>query len=580
MGDNSLNSFLRDNLKLCRRSLVAVAIFSFCVNLLMLSVPLYLLQLYDRVVPNRSGDTLLFLTAIMISALIALASLEAIRSFILVKIGHWLDRQLSEHLLSGTIVRRVYKQRGSSVRALRDLATVRNFFWDPALLSILDIPWTPLFVFVLFMLHPLIGGITLAGVIILLVLVFVNEKLTRPLIQRSGDASSKLLDNASTIVRNADAIEAMGMRNNLVKLWQKSNEDSLSDHVQAIRRGGWISAGVKFLRFGLQIAVIGSAAWLIINGELTGGAMIASILLMRRAVSPMDTAIGSWKSVQKVRAALQQVSKYLDVAPTLRDSPDLPEPNGNLVVNKLTYRHRGSSKPVLYKIDFQLQPGESLGLVGPSAAGKTTLARLLVGIAWPTSGVVRIGGIDIGNWDSEHRGPFIGYLPQNVEMFSGTFRQNIARMADGELEAVGKAAEIAGVHDLILQFPKGYETEIGEEGAYLSGGQRQRIALARAIYGTPKLVVLDEPDANLDREGRAALINVIKYLKQTGTIVILITHHSDIVRYLDKVMILKKARAEVLSNSSEKPKEKPYKRGREADERTQKVNLKKGEGFP
>ncbi len=558
MSEQTLNTYLRDSLKACRQSFFAVVIFSFFVNLLMLTVPVFLLQIYDRVIPNKSTDTLIFLTLIAVFALITLSALDAIRSAILMRIGAWLDHRLSSHIISGTINRSLRKERPSSIRVLHDLASLRNFFSSPALITILDLPWAPVFTLVLFLLHPLIGTITLIGLIILAGLAVLNEYLSRSLVKNSEMSASKLTEYASSVVKNSDVIEAMGMRKNFLNQWNQKNQASLETHAKSAAKTGWISTLAKFIRFALQIGVISCAGWLIMNDQLSGGAMMASVLLMRRAIGPMGMAISSWKSVLTARNALHQISYRLDIAPTLRSSPPMAQPNGALSVEKVTYYYPKSKKPVLYKIDFSIDPGTSLGIGGPTAAGKSTLARLLVGIAKPSSGKIKLGGTNIRQWDSDDLGPYIGYLPQDVELFAGTFRQNIARMEEGDLSEVIEAAKIANVHDMIMQFPQQYDTEIGDQGAFLSGGQRQRIALARAAYRNPKLIILDEPDANLDREGREALVNAITKLKQKGAMIILISHQSGMLKLTDNVIMLKKARAEKISEDhQEKPLQAP-----------------------
>lgn len=552
MSKQTLNAFLRDTLDACRQSFFAVVFFSFFVNLLMLTVPIYLLQLYDRVIPNRSTETLIFLTMIAIAAIITLSVLDAIRRSILTRMGVWLDRRLSSHVISGTVRRSLKKEKPSSVRVLNDLATLRNFCSEPTLLSILDLPWAPIFTFVLFLLHPLIGTITLIGLVLLAGLAFLNEHISRSLVENSEASSNQLTEYASSVIKNSDVIEAMGMRQNFLNQWNLKNEASLANQAKFVSKTGWISTTAKFLRFVLQVSVVFSAAWLIMNDELTGGAMMASVLLMRRAIAPMEKAISSWKSVLKARNALKQVSYRLDIAPTLQARPPLAQPSGSLAIEKLTYAYSKNAKPVLYKINFEIAPGQSLGIGGPTAAGKSTLARLLVGIAKPTSGHVRLGGTNLTQWDADELGPYIGFLPQDVELFAGTFRQNIARMEDGEMYAVIEAAMIAGVHEMITQFPKRYETEIGDAGAFLSGGQRQRIALARAVYRNPKLVVLDEPDANLDKEGKQALAGAIEKLKEKGSMIILISHQSSMLKLTDNVIMLKKAKAERIPKPVEK----------------------------
>ena len=551
MSDNtkSIHPYLKQNLLLCRNSLIAVLIFSFCINLLMLVVPLYLLQIYDRVLPNRSFDTLIFLSIIVVVAVITLTALDAIRSFILLRLGIWLERRLGGHVLAATIARRLRQRSNASSQDLRDLVTLRNFLSSSSLYAILDAPWAPIFIAVLFFLHPLLGTVTLVGAFILIGLAILNELITRKVAKQSKDASGNNVDLASSFARNADAIEAMGMRSNLINQWDRKNAASLAWHQRSATRSRWITAIAGFIRLLVQIIVLGTAAWLILNNELTAGALIASMLLMRRAMSPMEQSIRSWKKVIETRTALSRINRRLSSAPSLKQKATLPMPNGGLSVHKMTYYHSRSNPPVLDRINFSIEPGEALGLVGTTAAGKSTLSRLLVGNAEPYSGYIRWGGIDLVRWDSEDLGPHIGYLPQAVELFAGTVRQNIARMSMGDADAVIEAAKLAGVHEMIMQFPQGYETDIGEEGAILSGGQKQRIALARAVYKSPKLIVLDEPDANLDRDGKKALGRAIRKLKERGSMIVLITHHPETLKYVDRVLMLSKAKLQAVPDA-------------------------------
>lgn len=537
--DTSWNPFLRDCLRLQRNSFVAVALFSFVINLLMLTVPLYLLQIFNRVVPSKSQDTLLFLTGIVVVAVITLSLLESSRRYIFVRIGSWLDNRLGGLVMSGSIARSVSESRTTSAQGLKDLATVRRLFANSALFPILDAPWTPIFLFVLFALHPLIGLISLLGAMALFAVALINELSTSEIINDANDASTKADNYASSVLRNSDAIEAMGMRPAVIAAWEKHHSVAVDLNAQASMRANRIVSIAKFIRMMLQIIVIGTAGLLVLRDQLSAGALIASVLLMRRAVAPMDRAIGSWKLVVKARKAFNNVSQRLDQAPELNASNTLQIPQGYLSVRDLQFQYPKASKPILRSVTFKAYPGEVIGLAGNTAAGKSTLARLLVGLGKPDSGYVRLGGVDLTSWSAADRGPFVGYLPQNVELFSGTVRQNIARMADGEFETVIRAARIAGVHDMILRFPDAYDTEIGEEGAYLSGGQRQRIALARAIYGNPRIVILDEPDANLDGDGQAGLAQAVGEMKRAGGIVVIISHHQVILKIADRLLLLR-----------------------------------------
>lgn len=544
-----MHPYLQAHLNSSRKLFIALAVFSLCINLLTLTIPLYLLQIYNRVIPNRSIDTLMFLTAIVVVALVAMVLLEAIRGFILARFGSWLDKRLAGFVLSGSIIRSLGKHRGSSIQVFRDLVTLRNLFSSSTLFPVLDAPWSPIIIFVLYMLHPMIGISVLIGALGLLSLALYNERAARKVIERSTGSSAKVIDEAAALLRNADAIEAMGMRHNIIRYWESKNEAALDLHIKTSLSAGWIYAIARFFRTVLQIAVIAIATWLIINNQLTSGALIACVLLMRRAIAPLDKIIDSWKAIVKARSALENISNRLYRAPEFETPELLPKPGGYLSVRKVDFSYAKSSGKTLSNITFKLNPGETIGLIGNTAAGKSTLAQLLTGLVKPSSGYVRLNGIDMARWDSEALGPYVGYVPQNTQLFSGTVAQNIARMGSLDLNTIIAAAQLTDTHEMIMQMPKDYNTEIGENGVYLSGGQRQRIALARAVYGKPKLIVMDEPDASLDESGRTALINTLQRLKAKGTMIVLITHHHEMLKYTDHVLSLRKGRMETITSS-------------------------------
>lgn len=534
----TVNSHLRNVIASTKRTLRAICVFSFVINMLVLAVPLYLLQIYDKVLPNRSTDTLLFLTGMVLIALMTFAILDALRRGILVKLGAWFEEQLGEHLLSSALERSVDKN-SSSTNVLRDLTRIRNFLSGSSLLAVLDCPWSPIFIAILFVIHPLIGMLALLGGLFLFGLAYANERLTRQIVRDADDVSRQSMDNAAAFTRNADVIKVMGMQPTILKRWRAGRDTGLALSFGATKRGARLSTIAKFTRLLLQVGVICLAAWLILHGQLTPGAIIASVLLMRQAISPVERVIRSWKTVIKTRKAFNNVNRYLDNAPSLQESPLMPEPEGSLAAKRISFRLKNPSRSVFSRISFKVKPGESVALVGSTAAGKTSLARVLVGAKEPTSGRVTLGGFDLSKWRPEHLGPYIGYLPQDVELFAGTIRENIERFQDGNIEAVIEAAKLANVHEVIQDLPEGYDTEIGVSGVYLSGGQRQRIALARAVYGNPRLIILDEPDASLDSEGRAALASAVEKLKQLDAIIILITHDPSVCEFVDRVFELK-----------------------------------------
>jgi PrtD family type I secretion system ABC transporter len=370
----------------------------------------------------------------------------------------------------------------------------------------------------------------LSGAAILLILALGNDLASRRLIERSGAASIAALRQAEAATRNVDCVMAMGLLGNLVKRWRGANEITLDLLARASHRGGLFTAASKTFRLALQIAMLGLGAWLVIGAELTAGGMIASSILLGRALAPVDQAINSWKSAIGARAAYNRIKQILDAVPATDAAMTLPAPDGSLSVENLTYAHPGATEPVLRGLSFQIDPGESLGIIGPTASGKTTLARLLVGNLEPASGNVRLDNADVFQWNSEDLGRYLGYLPQDVELFGASVRENIARLGEAEPADVVEAARLAQVHELILRLPQGYETEVGHGGAVLSGGQRQRIALARALFGTPRLVVLDEPNANLDQSGEAALLTALSALRDKFVTTVVIAHRPSILR--------------------------------------------------
>lgn len=549
-GDN-INPHLREVIRSFKRALKTVFVFSFFINVLMLAVPLYLLQIYSKVIPNHSVETLYFLTGIMVVALLALGLLSGIRRRILAKLGAWFENQLGDHLL-GSAIRRSSKKRRPSTDILRDLSRLGQFVSSSSVIAILDLPWTPVYIAVLYLLHPYLGLLVLLGVIVLLALAIANQYVTRNIVKTSDAARRETLDSAASYVRNADVIQAMGMQAAVLDKWRAQHDVSLARSHEGSAITARLASLAKLVRLLLQVAVICLSAWLILQAEMTGGSLIACVLLFRRAVSPLEQSIASWESVIKARSSLKNVGFYLDRAPTLETVESLPTPNGALSVERVSYRHSGSRKAVLNRVTFQADPGDVVAIVGETAAGKSTLTRILVGLSAPASGRVTLDGFDLKHWPPDELGRHIGYLPQDVELFPGTIRENIARLQDGDIDKVIEAARLANAHELIQRLPDGYDTDIGEDGNHLSGGQRQRIALARVFYGSPRLVVLDEPDANLDVDGRAALVLALRNLKEQGAIVILITHQPDAHQFVDRVHALRNGALETVNTEDSK----------------------------
>lgn len=533
---------LADVLARCRPALAFAALFSFFANLLVLTVPLYMLQVFDRVLSSRSEDTLIMLSILAAGALLVLAILEALRARIQLRIGLWLSRLLGPLLLVQAVERAAAAGDQTSADGLRQLATLRNLLGGPALFHLLDAPWMPVYVGIVALMHPWLGAIAAAGALLLLLLALLAEYATRRPLRQASLLSLQLFGQAEAHLRNAQVIEAMGMLPALAKDWQRDSDAVQALHLRAGDRAGLLASCSKFIRPVVQIAVTAAGVVLVIRGEITAGAMIAAAIIMARALAPVEQMIGSWRSVVEMREAWKRLEKLLSLRPVRRDGLRLPPPQGRLEVDNVTLVPPGGRKPVLHNIRFSLEPGECLGVIGPTAAGKSSLARLLVGIWPPQAGAVRLDGADIFSWNRAELGPHIGYLPQEVALLEGSVGRNIARMGEVDDDAVVTAARLAGVHDMILRLPQGYDTEIGAAGFRLSGGQAQRIALARAFYGTPRLLVLDEPSANLDAEGEAALVAALGHARDLGITCVVIAHRIGTLSGVDKLLLLREGR--------------------------------------
>ncbi|MCR9212715.1 MAG: type I secretion system permease/ATPase [Proteobacteria bacterium] len=533
------NPLLKETLDKCSRVFIVIALFGLAINLLMLTAPLFMMQVFDRVITSRNTDTLLLLMLVAGFALLTMSLLEGVRTFVLVRVSSWLDSQIGGAALTASIVSTLNSGKDASIQALRDLGTFRSFLTGPSVFPILDAPFAPIFLGIMFLLHPILGWIALIGAIILLILAVSNEMATRKLLAQSNEQSIIALKQAESASRNADVIEAMGMMPQLIDRWNNHNADALAAQANASDRGGIIAAASKFVRVMLQIGVTGAGAWLVIQGELTAGSMIAGSIIMGRALAPVEQAIGSWKGFLSARAAYNRLREQLNTSAVRQEVMALPRPKGTVSVEGLSYTHVNMTEPILRNINFKIEAGEVLGIIGPTAAGKTTLVRILVGNLKPRIGHARLDQMDVAEWSADDRGKHIGYLPQDIELFSGTIRENIARMGEGDPADVIAAAKMAGIHEMVLRLEKGYETEIGEGGAALSGGQRQRIALARAVYGNPSFLVLDEPNANLDSVGESALMNAMENLRAQGMTIFVIAHRPNILQHVDKILVLK-----------------------------------------
>ena len=422
--------------------------------------------------------------------------------------------------------------------ALRDLNTVRSYLGGAGIIALFDAPWLPIFLTFIFLLHPFLGLLALGGAVVLVCLALANIALTSEKLKQANIASSQGYQNAETAFRNAEVIDGMGMASALLRRWNNLHANVLQLQQGASDTAGLINACTKSLRMFLQIAVLGLGAWLVLRQELSAGSMVAASIIMSRALAPVEQAIACWKQTTDARDAWKRLSTLFQLPPFHPPSMPLPRPRGYLTIENVVYAPAGARHPVLRGISLSLVPGEALAIIGPSAAGKSTLARLIVGLAQPQHGVIRLDGADVFAWSRENFGNYVGYLPQDVELFPGTVRENIARMGDNDPSCVIAAAITAGVHDMILHLPNGYDTEIGEQGTILSGGQRQRIGLARAVYGRPALLVLDEPNSNLDASGEEALNRAIAAMKSSGSTIVVVAHRPSLMAHIDHVLVL------------------------------------------
>ncbi|MCY1489129.1 Type I secretion system ATP-binding protein PrsD [compost metagenome] len=536
---STTRSELADVLFRLRRTFYSLGAFSGVVNLLMLTPAVYMLQVYDRALVSSNVTTLIMLTILVIGLYVLMALLEVVRTKVLIRVGNRLDMDLNRRIFTAAFERNLARSGGNPAQALQDLTQVRQFLTGNGLFAFFDAPWTPIYLLVAYLIHPILGLVTLCGSLILVVLAYVTEVATQKPLAEANQASQASGTYANNNLRNAEVIEAMGMLPAISMRWFKSHVRILEMQTLASDRAAYISGLTRFVRITLQSLILGAGALLAIKGEITPGMMIACSILSGRALAPVEQVIASWKQLVGCRTAWGRLNEMLHDFPIRPPSMSLERPLGMLAVENAYAGAPGTNVSILRGVSLNLAPGESLGIIGPSASGKSTLARLLVGV-WPTqAGKVRLDGADVFNWNKAELGPWLGYLPQDVELFEGTIAENISRFGELDSEAIIRAAKSAGVHEMILRFPQGYDTRLGVDGSPLSGGQKQRIALARALYGDPTLVVLDEPNANLDDIGEKALVDALGDLKRRGATTVLISHRPTVLGTVDKVLMLR-----------------------------------------
>jgi len=517
---------------------VTVGVFSAILNVLMLAPSLYMLQVYDRVLASRNEATLLMLTLIIVGAYMVLGGLEFVRSFVLIRVSAQMDMKLNKRVYTAAFEQSLKKRGVNAGQFLQDIASIRQFVSGNALFAFFDAPWFPVYLFIIFLFDTSLGLFALFGSLILVALAFANEHVSKKPLTEANTLAVAANNLATNSLRNAEVIEAMGMLQNLMERWYKLQCRYLLLQGEASEKAGIVNAISRFTRICLQSLILGFGALLVLENKITPGMMIVASILMGRVLSPVEQLIGVWKTWSGVKSAYTRINELLSVNPLRAPSMQLPKPKGIVTIENVTVIPPGAAVPTLKNVSFAIFPGDVLGVIGPSGAGKSTLARTLVGI-WPTvAGHVRLDGANIFQWNKQELGPYIGYLPQDIELFAGTVSENIARFGNVDAEQVILAAQRSGVHDMILRLPKGYDTLLGDDGAGLSGGQKQRLGLARAIYGDPSLLVLDEPNSNLDEVGEHALIGTIRNLQQRGKTIVMITHRSSALAMTKKLLLL------------------------------------------
>jgi len=529
---------LKKALKGTRPAFMMLLFFSSVINLLMLAPAIYMLQVYDRVLASQNTTTLLMLTLLIVGIYIVIGMIEFARASVMTRLGNRLDVKLNQLVFSAAFKRKTATGDNNPAQALNELGQIRQVLSGNSLFALLDIPWTPFYLLIAFLVHPLLGYLSLGGILVLFFLTLITELATKSPIQQAHELSVHNTTRLNKQLQNADTIEAMGMLGTLKQHWLEQHSKVMVLQTQIADKTSVLSSLSRFVRVLLQSVALGAGALLVIAGEITPGLMIASSIILGRVLSPVEQVISSWKQFVQFRSAWHQLTRLLQEYPGTKEVLTLPTPKGNISVEGIFAAPPGQKAATLRNISFQLEQGEVLGIIGPSASGKSSLAKLLVGVWHPLSGKVRIDGADICQWDKVLLGPSIGYLPQDVELFDGSIAQNISRFGHADSELIVAAAHLAGVHEMILRLPQGYDTPLGMGGYQLSGGQRQRIGLARAVYNNPAFIVLDEPNANLDDIGEMALIKAITTLRTQGQTVVLISHRPTLLGVVNKVLLI------------------------------------------
>jgi ATP-binding cassette subfamily C protein len=528
----------------CQGYFITAGTFSLAINLLYLAGPLYMLQVYDRVISSASQITLLMLTIALLLAFSALAGLDAVRARVLTRASIRLDRRIAARVMTAIIDRSAVAG-GARSQTLRDFDTFRQFVTGTGIHAIFDLPWAPIYIAVIFVLHPALGAFALGSSVLLVLMALLSEMMVRLPLTESNEAAARSYSFTEMSLRNTEVVRAMGMTRGLLRRWRHDRDRMLERQVAASDRAATIQSLIRFLRLAMQSLILGLGAYLVIERDTTVGSMFAASILLGRALQPVEQIVGSWRGLVSARTAFLRIRELLASNPPREAGLKLPRPKGRLSVEALTFVPPGTSKPILRGVTFAMEAGEVLGVIGPSGAGKSTLARHLVGVLTPSAGAVRLDGADVSTWVKKAAGDHVGYLPQDIELFADTVAANVSRFDEKTDNEVILAAQLAGVHEMIVRLQSGYDTQVGEGGAILSGGFRQRIGLARAVYGNPSFVVLDEPSSNLDAEGDVALADCIVQLKKRGTTVVIISHRPATISVVDKILVLREGAAEM-----------------------------------
>lgn len=544
-GPIKASAVLVNGVRSCVPAVMTTVVFSFFINLLAFTSPLYMLQIYDRVIGSRNETTLLGITLLVGYLLIINALLEMLRSRLMVQASLAVDSKLAGSVFDATHSAGLHFPRLAQGQTLRDLDSVREFIAGPALIALCDLLWMPIFIVTCFFLHPWFGAIALVGSALIFLLTLASELATTGPMSQASKSSIAANQKAVSALRNAEVIHAMGMLDVLRETWIAQHTHVLNLQAIAGTRSGLMAAASKFVRMFLQAMVLGLGAYLAIHNQISAGMIIAASIFVGRALAPVEGVVGNWKGLTNARNSWSRLVKLFAVAGEEPKRVTLPRPVGHLTLEAVTAGPPEQSRSTLRNISFEARPGEVVGIVGPSAAGKSSLARVITGVWRPSSGNVRLDGFDFSHWNPRERGRYIGYLPQDIELFSGTVAQNIARFQEVDSDAVIETARLCGCHEMIQLLPDGYNTAVGEGGATLSGGQRQRIGLARAFFDRPALVVLDEPNASLDQGGEEALVQAISRFRSFGTTIILITHKISVLTVADKILVLEGGMAQV-----------------------------------